>query len=538
LITVEALLFAALGFLVAGLIALLSAPLYGKRVARLTAERIHGTIPITARELRADRGFLKARHALSVHDLEARLAQLQDAAAQARVEINRRDARISQLERDLRARNSELQTNENARRVLERTIIDRVPNVERHLRDARLALAARESEIEELKVQTGKTFRALDEAMQINEQQRDDLTRLKDQMAARDALTDQDLDGAGQRTAALEAELATLRTRARDQAAMIAALRAQLAGRGIRTDNVVDLQTHKASGVGSESGREAPDKLALESKLKAAEGRLEDRERALRAAEAHIAALKAQIDDADPAPERSRARRAKAASDRVKALEAQSAEQETAIRRLRAELAAANERLARQAAHYMDELRRLAPSARLPQPTGQTRLGPRRASSGRASLSERVADAVPEVGPALSPPGASSTPAGTPASAPARDDGAPGSVPVLEDDTQGVAERATAHGNVDRRIQFDPVREPVERQASASAQPEAAIEHKQHKEPEDDGAPSSQTDASSQTDDVRPQRKPKLLVQSGTDGRRSATSRSLIARISDLDDTS
>ena len=44
---------------------------------------------------------------------------------------------------------------------------------------------------------------------------------------------------------------------------------------------------------------------------------------------------------------------------RLSALQAQSDEQTTTIQRLRAEIAAANEKLARQAAHFMDEMRRL-----------------------------------------------------------------------------------------------------------------------------------------------------------------------------------
>jgi hypothetical protein len=44
---------------------------------------------------------------------------------------------------------------------------------------------------------------------------------------------------------------------------------------------------------------------------------------------------------------------------RLSALQAQAQEQTSTIQRLRAEMAAANEKLARQAAHFMDEMRRL-----------------------------------------------------------------------------------------------------------------------------------------------------------------------------------
>ena len=52
----------------------------------------------------------------------------------------------------------------------------------------------------------------------------------------------------------------------------------------------------------------------------------------------------------------------------ISALKAQTDEQTATIQRLRAELAATNERMARQATHFRDEMRRLAPARCRPQP--------------------------------------------------------------------------------------------------------------------------------------------------------------------------
>jgi hypothetical protein len=71
---------------------------------------------------------------------------------------------------------------------------------------------------------------------------------------------------------------------------------------------------------------------------------------------------------------------------RAGSAEAQAERQAATISKLRAELAAANERLARQAAHFMEEMRRLG-AGTLP-PSGQVR---RAGRDGRRRLAERVA---------------------------------------------------------------------------------------------------------------------------------------------------
>ncbi|MEO1719824.1 MAG: hypothetical protein AAFR23_06270, partial [Pseudomonadota bacterium] len=314
MITVEGLLFAALGFLIAGIAVVVLAPLYWARAVRLTTADLKSRMPISENQIAADRGLLKAEHAITVNRLENQLAELTTTSSAARVEINRRDAEIAALRARLTDRDADFAANESARRVLERTVMDRVPDVERHLRDARASLIERDEELDQLRTQATKAFRALDEAMQINEQQRQDIARLKDQIDARQAADQaeaerqrQDADGNGEsasRVAAAASELTALRTKARSQAALITRLQRML---GDGADRRLVADGASAGGttgdtVSSAEPRELLDSdarvLALEADLSRAEGRIDDRDRTIAALKQDLADYEARADAA------------------------------------------------------------------------------------------------------------------------------------------------------------------------------------------------------------------------------------------------
>ena len=79
---------------------------------------------------------------------------------------------------------------------------------------------------------------------------------------------------------------------------------------------------------------------------------------------------------------------------RLGALEAEMATQSETVESLRAEVAAANERLARQATHYRDELRRLGAGS-LPTSAEPRTAGNAASSSRRPSLAERMGSPRP-----------------------------------------------------------------------------------------------------------------------------------------------
>ena len=147
MITIEMVMLAALGFLTAALLALFIAPLYRRRVARLTTDMLKRSMPLTEAEIRADKDRLRAESAIRIHKLESKVEEAAEASARQMVELNRRDATISELEGEVSRQRTALEEHENARRVLEQTIMDRLPKVEHRLAEARKLLFQRDREI-------------------------------------------------------------------------------------------------------------------------------------------------------------------------------------------------------------------------------------------------------------------------------------------------------------------------------------------------------------------------------------------------------
>jgi hypothetical protein len=162
-------------------------------------------MPITEAEIRADKDRIRAEYALLVHKLETKLEETNHAAARQLIELNRRDAVISALESDGAKAKTALEEHENARRVLEQTIVDRLPKVEHRLAEAKKLLFQRDREVTDLSRTSEKQGRALEEATQINKQQADELHRLNAALTTRDLMAkwryDRKLKPCGQRHA-------------------------------------------------------------------------------------------------------------------------------------------------------------------------------------------------------------------------------------------------------------------------------------------------------------------------------------------------
>lgn len=398
----------ALGVLVASLIVVAILPSYRSRIQRLTADNIKASIPLTEAEIRADKDRLRAQFAIRVHKLEAESEQFKLNAARQRIELNRRDARITELADQHETLRAALEESANARRVLEYTVTDRLPRLEQQLEQARLLVHDRDVEMASLKGETTRSVRALDEAMQMNMQLRAESERASASMASRsvsgpETFTDPKFDG----ELALRSEIEALRFRTREQA-----------------EAIIRLQNNSSSPAGSDVDklkRELTDaEAALRSAREAAQSGTFDRA----AAEAQVKSLNARIDAQAGDIARLTAALAVyegageavdgrgiiaggsrlASKAKLSSLQAQVAQQNDIIQRLRAELAASNERLARQAAHYMEEMRRLG-SGTIP-----TSLDPRR---GRDAGPRRgLADRISQAGPRASAPAAAAAMAG------------------------------------------------------------------------------------------------------------------------------
>ena len=381
----------ALGFLSAALLALTVAPAFWSRAVRLTTQRIKERLPVTEAEVRADKDRLRAEFAMTVHRLEAKIEQADEKRARHRIDLNRRDASITRLEGDVTTLRSTIEEHENARRVLEHTVSDQLPRVESRLGEARTLLATRDVEINDLAGSTRRQQDALEEARAINAQQAAEIERLRTSLTVRggrnqESLADANFSG----EVALRAEIEGLRAKSRDQASLIARLQQTAAQR------IVEQPALAISGVGasingrSNSEASAPNLMAvlppdevrsgLERDLRALKSKSEDQATEIKTLSAELTALRSA--EAANTPDSKVALRA-----RLTGLQVQSDQQGEQVRKLRAELAAANERLALQGAHFMEQMRRLGAGS-LPAAGAARRV--ETVPPSRPSLAERV----------------------------------------------------------------------------------------------------------------------------------------------------
>jgi hypothetical protein len=402
--SIQTAMLVALGFLAASLLGLLLASAFWSRAVRLTTIRIKQSMPVSESEIKADRDRLRAEYAIKVHKLETQLDQAKLERARHLIEINRRDASISALESNVGQYRADLEENQNARRVLEQTVTDRLPKVEARLSEAKRLLFNRDREIAELMQGAKKHKQALEEASSVHAQQHAQIERLNSALTTRTGRPR--VDNLPESEGALRSEVEALRAKTREQAILIDRLQVRLGhgyllpGSGSAPATPAASQT--AAQTEGDMDRLRHDLSEAEAALSAARSAGGNEAEAIRAGmEREIRGLKARAED--QAGEIARLRAALSAFEqfdgksinslgnskialraKLGSAQAQADQQATTITRLRAELAAAHERLARQAAHFMGEMRRIGAGSvpasgqvRRPQRGNETRLAER-----------------------------------------------------------------------------------------------------------------------------------------------------------------
>jgi uncharacterized coiled-coil protein SlyX len=437
--TIQYIMLVSLGFLIASLITLLMAPIFWKRAVRLTSTRLRQSLPLSEHEILADKDQLRAKYAIRVHQLEKQVETASLGAARQKIDLNRRDAGITQLETEINTLKAEVEENQNARSVLEQTVSDRIPKIEARLDEARKLLLVRDREVAELSQSSRRQQEALNDARVINQKQTSDVERLRSQVLAYEAQTrksanDGDLEG----ELAIRTELEVLRARSRDQSSLIDRLNAEISvgransetshgavaassqvvplnGTAAPTDmGVVDaaaaetvaalrhevavlrVQLDQAKGANDASADAV--KLAanaetpVEQELRAMKAKAEDQATEITRLRTEIAAVTTENNNSEGAIPSLRDNRI-ALKARVSGLEAKSNQQAETIQRLRAEVAQANERAARQASNFMDEMRRLGMAAHVTQPRTGRSQDPARAPNNVTKRTQALFDA-------------------------------------------------------------------------------------------------------------------------------------------------
>ncbi len=386
MITVYSAMLVTLGFLLAALLLLFILPVYRRRIERFTSEKLKRALPLTEAEIRADKDRLRAEFAIDLHTLEMKLEDASLTAARQSVEINRRDAKIHDLDRAVDSQKAAVEEHENARRVLEHAITDRLPKIEQRLGDARKLLLQRDREIAVLTETSGKQTEALEQATQINLQLTEDANRLTTALETRaarnrDTPSDARFDG----EVALRTELEALRAQTREQAQLLERLQvAEADDSTARAD--IERMKHDLSeaetqllAFRSEVGAEMSARDTLTARIRELEQIERDRSSETASLKAALASYEEAARETSGALESSAAAKAE-----LSALQAEIIEQSRTIQTLRAEVTSNNERLTRQAQHFRDEMRRLSTANRA---GGEDRNG----EAPRQTLAERIA---------------------------------------------------------------------------------------------------------------------------------------------------
>ncbi|HEY8268521.1 MAG TPA: hypothetical protein VIG34_07680 [Xanthobacteraceae bacterium] len=150
---IEAIMFSALGFLAASLIALVLLSAVWHRAVRLTTRRIEGAIPVSMAEIQADKDQLRAEFAMSTRRLEASVEQLKLKTTDQLAEIGRKTDVVRQLKTDVEettAAVSSLEAQERALRDKLRATEEELSAKSRELHEAEGHLSSKLNELSQI----------------------------------------------------------------------------------------------------------------------------------------------------------------------------------------------------------------------------------------------------------------------------------------------------------------------------------------------------------------------------------------------------
>lgn len=149
---IELIMFFALGFLTASLLALILLSAVWHRAVRLTTRRIEGAIPVSMAEIQADKDQLRAEFAMSTRRLETSVEQLKLKTTEQFAELGRKNDTIRRLKTETEEKTARV----SALEAQERNLRDKLASTEqelavktRELHDTEAQLARKTNELAE-----------------------------------------------------------------------------------------------------------------------------------------------------------------------------------------------------------------------------------------------------------------------------------------------------------------------------------------------------------------------------------------------------
>jgi chromosome segregation ATPase len=205
---IETIMYAAIGFLSATLLALLTLPAVWRRAVRLTRKRIEAAIPISVAEFQAEKDQLRAEFALETRRHEMDMGELRQRTAEQWAQISRQteELRVRQIKiDDTSAKLADLETRHAELTSHDRQITDALAQRNAELEAAQANLASTRKEMSEARIVAEQSLARAEEFQVENIA----LTTLRDTLQARLA----DLEHHLARTSAmLEEDRQSLRT--------------------------------------------------------------------------------------------------------------------------------------------------------------------------------------------------------------------------------------------------------------------------------------------------------------------------------------
>ncbi|MGP9810375.1 hypothetical protein ACTZWT_02560 [Rhodopseudomonas sp. NSM] len=150
---VEQIMYLAIGFLVAMLLALMIAPLVHNRAVRLTTKRLEAATPLSMAEIQADKDQLRAEFAMSARRLEMSVDQLRNKTTSQLAELGRKSDAVNRLKVELAEKNAAIVTLEAREKAVKeqlRTTEEDFAAKTQALRSAETALTEKQAELAQI----------------------------------------------------------------------------------------------------------------------------------------------------------------------------------------------------------------------------------------------------------------------------------------------------------------------------------------------------------------------------------------------------
>ncbi|PZA13417.1 hypothetical protein DNX69_03350 [Rhodopseudomonas palustris] len=147
---IEQIMYLAIGFLVAMLLALMIAPLVHNRAVRLTTKRLEAATPLSMAEIQADKDQIRAEFAISARRLELSVDQLKNKTTSQAAEIGRKTDAINRLKLEIAEKDAAIATLQASEATLQeqlRTSEQNFAAKAEELRGTEATLAEKQAEI-------------------------------------------------------------------------------------------------------------------------------------------------------------------------------------------------------------------------------------------------------------------------------------------------------------------------------------------------------------------------------------------------------